>query len=501
MIYLAFDSPYEAGNLVFDSPYYDDLTAITVVTDFDSGNCGTYTIDNGATLTPTITIDVRTSTKVRPWRQFLFAVENAEGKTPTFKFSRASKMGSGTAPQSTWCPLWTQDFQTWHRASSRVLTGGSTGTIDWTFDEPLPAGRVYIASHATARLADVQSYVADMLATYSGIATPTPSADAFGVIATSPLETDDIGRQVGGHPIHGLKVSWPIATTDGLRKRKLLVFGNIHAAGEAPSWVVGRYFLDFIRDSSDPIAQAMRANFDLYVYPDLLPNTMVGGSYRYTWRSTTDPNRVWDKVSTGFAEIDAIKAAVAADVGGSVDAFIVWHGYGDQTTDMMVGVDPRDYDPDTRTPAMNVVIDDAIARIGGAGWEVGGPTDTTREVAWVVRSLGAQVGLEPEYAMNGSTTLERMQLLGESWAKSIQAADAQGLFLPPIDLAGASLVAMTATGSLSTGIRLAGSAASLTQAAGALTANSGKIIPVLSFPGVVDVTATSARPKVTLEYA
>lgn len=467
---LALRPSYADTHLRLRPSYSDSAEAITVVTDFDSGNVdpATVVITDTTSNTPTIYADVRSHAAVGTWRHFLFAVENAEGKSPLFRFNRATKFDPSTTP--TFIPYWTQDFVTWTQAPARTLVGGSTGTIEWSFTDPLPAGRVYIASHPIGRLADVQSFVADMLANQSDVWQPLPSADSSGVFATSPVETDDLSRAVGGNPMYAIKASWSsIPTTDGLRKRKLVMLSGIHAAGEQPSWVMGRYALDWMMFDESAEAQAFRANFDIYWYGALSPNAIKGGAYRRNFRNTRDPNRDWflDSASSVLAEIKATEDAIVADTGGAADAMISWHGFGNLSETFIIGSDIEDASGSPSAPA--ALFKSIGTTIFGAAPRMETSGTSTTECWWAKAKLGAKISFDAELQQNGDNSLATIQFIGESWAKTLQAVDAAGYFVQTHELSAASLIATTATGSLTTGIALQGAASSMTLAEGVLT--------------------------------
>lgn len=469
---LALRPSYADTHLRLRPSYAESAAEITVVTDIEAGNVdsSTVVITEASSETPTIWADVRSSSKIYPWRHFLFAVENAEGKRPLFKFARARKMSPSTTPTTHFRPWWTQDFVTWTQAPSRTLVGGSSGTIEWQFTDPLPSGRVYIASHPLGRQTEVESYAAFLLASYPAIVSPTSSADENGVYYTTPAETDDIDRAVGGNPMYALKFSWGGSTTDGQRKRKLVLLAQTHAAGESPSFVVAQRFMDFLLSSEDAAAVALRANFDVYFYLNVFPNSVVGGSYRYPFRSSVDPNRDWylAPTSSALAEIDACRAAIVADTGGTADAMLSWHGFGNLSDNFICGVPEVEANAGTRSAAMQAFFDAGTTLFGSApNLQTAGSGVTNNQSYWGFAQLGTTVCVGAEYGLNGASMTQ--QQIGEAWARTLQAVDAQGLVLPPVDLAGASMIATTSTGSLTTGIPLAAASLIATTATGSLS--------------------------------
>lgn len=421
-----FDSFFVTGDAVFDASFEDDLpVAMTLVTDFDAGNVsqGSTTITGADTSTPTVNIVARAD--AGDWRHLFFAVENAAGKSPIFKAPRTTRYNN-TAPDVEYRPVWTQDFVTWTRAPSRTLVGGTSGTIDWQFTDPLPAGRVYIATQPLGRQADAVALTSRLLTTYSSVASPTASADAGGVFFTSPAETDGIGRAVGGNPMYAIDLKFGGSTTDGGPKRKLVVISGIHAAGEQTCWIPFMRFLDFVLDSSDAAAVALRANWDISLYYNITPNGIVSGDNRTNPSRSDDPNRIWH---TPNVEIAATQAAIIADLGGGrFDAFFSWHGWSmTPTTSPFLGwLSPTQYDLGTRSAATQAFIDSGTTIFGVAPTFDTSGTSTTD--VWWAESQGAGIAFDAEVQQNGTTDPAVYQLIGESWAKTLQAVDAAGEF-------------------------------------------------------------------------
>lgn len=442
----------------FQPAWVSDTGAISVVAGFDGCNINpALTVITDATgQSPVVYVDRLSAGGA--WRQFLFAVENAEGKTPLFQFNRATRSSSAT-PTADWLPLWTQDFQTWHRASAKALVGGLSGTIEWTFNEPLPAGRVYVSSHPMGRVADTTAYAQRLLADYAAIASPAASADSGGVFNTSPSELVS-GRQVGLNPQYAIKLSWPAATTDGGPKRKLVFWTHIHAMGESSSWWAAQAFMNWVLDSADAAAAAFRANWDIYWYSAVTPNGLYGGHRRTNFRSSKDPNR--DFVLSGasvLSEITAVRAAVELDVGGTADAFISWHGYSSETAIWIMATSPEIADPATRPAQYNELLTIGQSFFGVEERFDGTYTSGTlsTDAWWGTHKLGAKISVSAETQQNGTTDPASWVHVGESWAKTLQAVDAQGLFFTPSghatasgDLAPLDLTAPSATATGST---------------------------------------------------
>lgn len=405
--------------------------AITVITDIDGGNVDpdAVVITDATSDTPTIYCDVRESTKVRSWRHFMFAVEGAEGKSPVFQFNLATREYPASVAAD-WSPVYTttpEDHTSWVRATSRTFVGGTAGVLEWSFDAPLPAGRVYIADLPMGRQADVEALAAELL--LESYASPAASADEDGVYYTSPAATDDLGRAIGGHPMYAIKLAWPgTATTDGGPKRQLVVLTHIHAAGEACSWVPFRYWLDWVLGASSEAA-AFRANWDLHLYMGLTPNGLYAG-YKRQGDRNFDPNRVWAGAST-LVEIEATKAAITTDLNlptGRFDALYSWHGWVQKTNAWNAYVAyPTDTDSGTRSPQMQAMIDTG-ASIFGESLGTPASSGTSNTDVWWARANGASVAFDTEVGQSIPSTHTFLKSVGENWGKLLQAVDAAGEF-------------------------------------------------------------------------
>lgn len=489
---------WSGGLAQFRSSYAETEVAITVVTDIEAGNvdAAKVTITNATSASPIVYADTRSHASVVTWRHFLFAVENAAGKTPIFQFNRATKYDPSVTPATGFKPYWTQDFITWTQAPARTLVGGSSGYIEWQFTDPLPAGRVYIASHPLGRLTEVNAYAANLLTTYPTIWAPTPSANASGVYFTSPAETDDLGRQVGGNPMHALKASWPGPTTDGGPKRKLVMMSGIHAAGEQPSWIMGRYALEWMMLDASVEAQNFRKNFDIYWYAALMPNSIVGGSYRKPFRSTQDPNRDWylDSATSVLAEITATANAIVADTGGTADAVITWHGFGNMSGKFIAGLYVDD--PLAPSPAPDALFESVGETIFGEAAQMLPSNTTGTDCWWGKAKLGAKISYGAELGQNGDNSLATIQQIGESWAKTLQAVDAQALFYTPPASTHTLVVANSTQAQTSPSVAVT-QTASLARPTSDVSAGSWTPSTGTSLAGVLDETTASDTDYIT----
>jgi hypothetical protein len=500
-----------------------------VITDLDAGNGdpSAVVVTDADAQTPTVQLSHRVAAQGDGgWRHFLFAVEGVEGKTPVFRWGAAGHKFGSSGFTSAWAPVYTTDFITWTKASARTI---DATWITWSFDDPLPAGTVYVASHPLGQLAHATAFAAHLLTAHAAVASPGAAANAAGVYATSPAETDDLGRAIGGNEQYAIRLQWGGVTTDGHPKRKLVMLAGIHAAGEAHAWVGFVAAVQWMLSDASPEAAAWRANWDVYLYFGLTPNGWKGGDARRNFRSTKDPNR--DFRLTGLStlqEITDLRAAVEADA-GSAQVLFSWHGNCNTAARRTVYVMPPDDQAGTRRPIMQAFMDLAASKVGGVFNQVV-LTDTTTDMWWGFAKLGAAISLPVELQALGESSQAEAEFVGRAWLETLQALDAAEAFAPAaleggatgsgsaagtlsteIRIAAAALVSASATGSLSTAINLAGSAASATLAAGTLTTQIrlaaaavaggqavGELSGAISLQGAA-VTATLASGELTAQ--
>ncbi|WP_027949859.1 hypothetical protein [Haliea salexigens] len=477
MAYVAtLQKPWISGSASLVPTWVDDAVATTtLITGFDGGNASSSlsSITGATTLTPTLEIDSRDG----DWRHLLFAVEGVEGKTPVFKLNRATLNTPAFAPTTDFLPLWTQDFVTWTQATSRTLTGGTSGTIDFSFDGPLPSGRVYVSTHPMGQNADAATFAAELLADYSSVAAPTTSADSSGVYNTTPTETGDDGRAVGGNGQYAIKLAWGGSTTDSGPKRKLVMFAGIHAAGEHVSWVS---FVASVRHMLDATEAAdFRSNWDVYLYFNVTANGIVGGESRQNPSRNIDPNR--DFVDQDLQEIDALTTAILADTSGSADAQFAWNSFGyEQDDDFIPGTGES---PNTETAAFITKGNTIFSSLRTYYLDI--PTAGYR---WGYDVLGAKIAFAAEVPMRGDTSVAFYEGIGENWIKTLQAIDADGVFYSSTTITASWAVQGQAGVSMSAEVV---SAAAMSAAASHSSVVSGMASTEASIPAGVEHGATA----------
>ncbi len=471
-------------------------SVLTLVTAIDGGNASQTlsTITAPDTETPTVFIDFRAAaisgTNGSGWRQALFAVENAEGKRPIFRLNRANLSTPTATPGTEFKPFWTQDFQTWNRAPSRTLVGGSTGYIEFQFTEPLPAGRVYVATHPMGRQQEADAFATELLTTHAAVAQPAASANASGVYFTSPSETDELGRQIGANPMYAIKLSWGAGRT-----KKLVKFAGVHVQGESSPWIPFVAAVRWMLEDPSAAAAAFRAEWDVWLYFNITPNGLQGGHRRHNFRSLTDPNRDFAVGGTPtLAEVAATQTAVLSDLGGSCDAFLSWHGYSSET---------NLYIPSTQTTKTAATT--AMINIGTSIFGVS-PLDYTSDMEvtdhwWAHSALGATVAFDPEVQQRGDTSVATHEWIGVKWMETLQATDAAGWFDDPVAQDLAAVGISVSTGAASPSVDVALSAIGLAVATGAASPDGAVAADLAATGGAQSAGSAAVAATVTISAA
>lgn len=429
-----FKSHYSSGNAQFVANYQSGSVAqdISVIWDIDLGNISqsSISVTDPSGQSPIVYVNHRTATGDNGglWRHFAFAVENAGGKTPVFRMENSNR--DGIYSQTFWRPVYTTDYINWTQAST-LSVGGSPNVVQFTFANPLPSGRVYIHSSPTGRQAEADGFAANLLANYPGIASPTLSSSSGGIFYTSPSRLDDVGRQVGNKPMYGIKLVFPGQTSDGLRKRKMLITAGIHAAGENQSWVTFKSTVEWILNNQSADAVEVRKNWDVWLYFLINPAGVTGGSARYTFLNSTDPNRTWTENGTGsIPEVNAAIVAIKADTGGQVDAALHFHGDVYRIEDWVMGPPYSESNASTRSAPYTSLIGNGTTIFGVSPyiWTISQSQETSYDIGFCKYTLGAKISLAIELSARYKTTVAWHEDLADKWMRTINAVDADGLF-------------------------------------------------------------------------
>lgn len=454
--------------------------SLSVVWDIECGNINgsTVSITDPSGQSPVVYVNPRsTSHESYGWRHFAFAVENANGKTPVFQVQWSNVDGSQSA--SNWFPVITTDHITFTQASVKSFPG-TPNVVQFSFSAPLPSGRVYVYSSPIGRVTDSINFANELLATHSAVAAPTGSGDSGGVVYTLPSRFDDVSRQVGNTPIHGIKLSFPGPTTDGLRKRKAVFMNGIHSAGEAQSWYSFKAAVNWILTDASQAAVDFRANWDVYLYFLINPAGVKGGHSRWTFYASVDPNRTWTQNGTGsIPEVNAVINVIKADVSNQCDAMLDWHGDVYRLQDFICVPPSGEVSAGTRTPPYQSFISNGTAIFGSAPYLSAAIGDeTTTSLGWAKAFLSATISASAEHSARWKTTQAWYKDMGEKWVRTLQAVDADGLFVQSNpNIVFCSPASITATGQLAQVI---------------LTSSGGGSIIVSAAPGSIHIIGATA---------
>lgn len=406
--------------------------AIQVICAIENGgmNQGSVTIDDPYAQSPVIFVSSRPAIGYLTggrWRHAVIAVENAQGKTPVFRFDRASRDG-GPINQQLWRPVMTTDRQTWIQSGSVTYNGGTSGTFDFSFPNPLPAGRIYIASNQYGTQGDADDFAQWLLTEHSGVVSPSASSDGNGVYAISPAETDDIGRSIGGNNLYGLLLSWGGSTTDGLRKRKLVITAGIHAAGEQQSWLTFIAAIKWMLESSSSEAANFRANWNVWLYFNLNPGGIRGGNSRGAFRSNTDPNRTWHLPTSTFPEIVTTRSTIKFDLNDQADAAFNWHGDVLSQKRFNFFLRSIEYYPESRSTPMQAFIDQGTTIFGETPNLQLTSSDNT-DMWFAETDLNPVINLNPECPAMGWSDSLTFEQVGQNWIRTLTVVDQLGFIL------------------------------------------------------------------------
>ncbi len=427
---LRLDSQWaDASTLRLGSQWQAESEPLMLVADIDGGNVSAALSEvfYGYSDEPEVEIDFRaaaiTGTNGSGWRQALFRLDNASGKRPIFRVNRSNRSNTA-APSSEWRPLWTTDFETWHRHSERPdLSSGSSGYFEWQFDVPFAAETVYVATNPIKPNSYAAVFADELLTDYSTVAGIASSADENGVYAVTPAETDENDRPIGENPQYAIALAWPGPTTDGKPKRKLVVFAGIHSQGEQSSWIPFEASVRWMLDNASPEADDFRSNWDVWLYFNVTPNGITGGHRRHNFRQSTDPNRAFRLTATPpLKEIEDLQNAVLADTGGEADAMFSWHGYSSATRLFIPGTLSG---PNAATQAF---IDKGVEVFGVGEYLSYFNGVNNYDFWWGYEKLGCKIAFAAEVPQSGRTDIASHELIGVGWMEALQLTDADGWF-------------------------------------------------------------------------
>lgn len=237
------------------------------------------------TASPSVTIKVRAQSVSTPgpwpesgprWRNFLFRLQNAAGKTVSFRLNPADYVATITA---SWRPWYSYDNVTWQRwPTAPVLNSGfwEFGGVEFTSDI------VHIGFQPGYPMSRVLALIAELAASHPDYVHPLRSTGPGWVAQMLPAQTDELGNTVPSQPFYSYGI-WDRTAfpDDGTPKRTVIVTNGVHPGEHVGDWML-EGFLRYLC-SADAKAIALRKNFQFFVYPNVNPTGRYGGHWRGQW--------------------------------------------------------------------------------------------------------------------------------------------------------------------------------------------------------------------------
>lgn len=240
------------------------------------------------------------------------------GLQPTYLIAKAAHYNLAAGERLA-CWALAADTDTWTDFATVTIGDSDISIQD---DAAFPAGRIYIAALPMYPYSRVARLVREWLA--SPLASDTESG-TDGVIGTMTARDagDGSGRTVPALPIYGFKIS------SGAGTKNIAVLTAYNHPSETPGSYQLEGALAWLLGGSD-LASFLLDYFDFYVYPCLNPQGVWAGYFRSCPEDPTlDHNRQW--AAGGLECVDAIKTAMLADTGGTVEVGLDYHSWMDNT--------------------------------------------------------------------------------------------------------------------------------------------------------------------------
>lgn len=425
---------FNSGGVVRATPCWNEPTVI--LHDVSNGNIkgSTVVIENSLGGIPVVTLFVDNAS-ISPltvlWRHFLWGVSGVEGKKPYFKLDRSTKDSPGTIHAS-WLATSTVDFDTWTQSDGVSLIGGNTGTIEFGFASPMPAGITYISSSPTGRQAEADALATDLIVTtHSAVASPSVSAiDGTGAYRYSQSATNHNGRISVNLPSYAITLDWGGSTTDSEPKRTMVITAMMHAAGEGQQWRAFKSCVDWMLLDPSTEAANFRSNWIVYLYFNYNANGVDGGNSRNTFDNPTEwigrRFEIPPAVPTSPPEIVDIQAAMLTDTSQSADVMFNWHGDVYSTARYAWWAAEADFlNPTGSYAAINTEVEILFGETPNINH-----SDTKNDV-WFGSSILGGASYDIEISAMRDSSLAYLQDIGQIWPKGVSIADQGGAFNTP----------------------------------------------------------------------
>jgi hypothetical protein len=252
------------------------------------------------------------------WGWYCVRHPNLAGTTPHFLIAKADHFSLAAGM---WAACWASaaDTDTWYLFDN--LTIGATD-IEFYNDSAFPAGTIYIAALPMYPWSRVQRKVTEWLAD-AYVSDAASETDGVIGLSTSRALGDGSGRVIPALPFYGFKLANPTAGT----KNKIILTTLSHAT-ETPGAYAFEAAIDYLLGGS-VLAEFLLDYCEFYIYPATNPQGVWGGWFRSSPEVPgTSHDWLWDVASAGQDEsVDAYKAAMTADTGGTIEVGFDYHAY------------------------------------------------------------------------------------------------------------------------------------------------------------------------------
>lgn len=306
--------------------------------------------------------------------------------------------------------LFSYDGLAWTHFDTAHTIDAGAGKITFRHSTAFTSSPVFVAWSRMVTPTMVEGWVADWAATFPSLISSPPSATAF-VVDTYSNQTDELGRTVPGRDLLAFKISdASLSPPAGQFKRTMLIEGGIHA-GEDIGDLVLKAAVDFLL-SSDAQAQNIRANFDIFVYPQLNVPGRLGGHWRGSFANgaggADDANRHFTDTPPDFEIAAMPKAAMETDLPAVVQFSFHFHGdFGNKYGFYQeTGHAPHD------------LFETAVEAYMGAIVDNGDPVSTSLS-AWLRTIKGTQFFITAETGEPTPTTDAQLVFWGESLMRAV----------------------------------------------------------------------------------
>lgn len=341
------------------------------------------------------------------WKWIYFRLRHVADRSLSFVISDDFASGSGRLENHEM--VYSYDQVTWAFFDDNVLDGAA-GELRFSNADPFVENEVFVAYGLPYPLMDAVSLVESARA--SEHVSPTASGDSMLVIGQTAGGTDDLGRDIGPHDLHGFVITDSSAAGP---KAKVVLSGGVHANETTGShalhglveWLLG----------ADAEAAALRRAAEIYVYPMVNPDGRFAGYNRHTVQAVSeDPNREWDSGRWGNnQEVRIVAQAMVADTGGDVDYFLDFHStVGTGAHYAYLDMDGNFTGRDMRTDPFWTSLqsrDPLAARDG---------TYVARTaMRWGVTALDAEFSSTVEMYFRPDENVERYRALGEAMGRAL----------------------------------------------------------------------------------